>query len=556
MNALISVFDKTGIAEFAKGLEKLGYRIISSSGTFTALGFEGVNVTEVSEITGFPECLDGRVKTLNPLVQGGILFQRDNPMHREEAEKNKIPPIDIVVLNLYPFKDAIAKEDVSIADAIKQIDIGGPTNIRAAAKNSHDVVVIVDPADYGPVLDEMRWGNGQVCQATKDRLMRKVWALTSRYDATINNFFLSVDSEKTQNDETAPLKDIEGAEIPGAKVLRESPIAGIKEVYDLRYGENPHQQALAAKIAGMNDDIATIFNSETLWGKELSYCNDLDIACTIDTLREFDVIARPACVIVKHGNPCGAALRFTTAEAYDAAFKGDPKSAYGGIIAFTQTVNFETARAIGKQFAEVVIAPGYTDDAFAKLNEKKNLRIVRMTKPLTSANPRYSFRSVAGGALMQQVNEVHLRDLPQEWPTRVPTPQETEDLCFAFEIGKHGKSNAVVFARNYALVGAGYGQPNRIGSAEIGLKTARESAGTNKAPFWQRMRPLSGAVMASDSFFPFPDCVKLAANQGVAAVVYPRGGGKRNEEEIVKIAKRAGIAIVWVPLDMGRTFAH
>ena len=494
MRVLISVTDKTGIVEFARGLAALGAEIVSTGGTARLIRESGVPVKDVADVTGFPEMLDGRVKTLHPKISGGILAMRARQEHMASLAEHGITPVDIVVVNLYRFEDAAAKADASLEELIENIDIGGPTMIRAAAKNYQDVAVIVSPADYVPVLEEL--GKGGVSLETKWRLALKAFRTTAAYDAAI----------------TARL---DPAVLPDPLVL------GGPKLMDLRYGENPHQSA-----ALYGKRVAEQFH-----GKELSYNNLVDLDAAWQLVNEF---SRPAAAIIKHTNPCGCAEQETLAEAYRKAFECDPVSAFGGVVAFNREVDEETAREASKTFLEVIAAPGYSAEALAVLRAKKNLRVMRMAPGLD----RTVVKSITGGFLVQTADDARLdRAAAVVKTARVPSDQEWIALEFGWKVAKHVKSNAIVFARPGQTVGVGAGQMSRVDSVKIGAMKA--------------VLPLAGTVVASDAFFPFPDGVEEAAKHGATAFIQP--GGSVRDEEVIAAADRLGVAMVFTGV---RHFRH
>jgi len=474
--ALISVSNKEGIVDFARGLDKLGYEIISTGGTFAALQTAGIKVKQVAEITGFPEILDGRVKTLHPKIHGGILARR-TPEHLAQIEANQIQPIDMVVVNLYPFRETIANPDVSLDEAIENIDIGGPTMVRSAAKNYQDVIIIVKPEFYGPVLQALET-DGEVNQEMRFSLAREAFAHTAAYDAMISAYLAKIDGE----------------------LFPDNIVVAGEKVYELRYGENPHQKACFYRNMTPGIGLAEV---KQLNGKELSYNNIIDVQAGWSLVKEF---APTACVIIKHTNPCGTALGSTLEEAYDNAFAGDPVSAYGGIIAFNRPVDLATARKAAEPFMECIIAPGYDADALACLQSKKNLRVLEL--PMVG-NGELQIRSVEGGFVVQESDQAEFDPSQLKIVTEtIPTHGEQRDMAFAMKVAKHVKSNAIVIAKNSMTVGVGAGQMNRVGAAAIAL---------------QDREKCQGAVMASDAFFPFKDTVELAAAAGITAIIQPGG---------------------------------
>lgn len=501
--ALISVSDKTGVIEFAQGLERLGYEILSTGGTYKTLQEAGIKVIQVSEVTGFPEILDGRVKTLHPKIHGGILARRTDA-HLQQLKENDIAPIDIVAVNLYPFRATISKPGVSLEEAIENIDIGGPTMVRSAAKNYRDIVIVVKPACYHQIIKELS-ENGEVSQATKFALACEAFRHTASYDAMISTY----------------LSRLNGETFPANFVL-----AGEK-VYDLRYGENPHQKASFYRNMMPGSSLA---DAVQLNGKELSYNNIIDTQAAWGLVKEF---SETACVIVKHNNPCGTAIADTLAEAYDKAFAGDPVSAFGGIIAFNRTVDLETAQKVAVPFMEVVIAPGYDPSALECLKNKKNLRILALNIAATSD---LQVRTVEGGFVVQDpdAGKIGINDLQVVTKT-APTTEQLKELLFAWKVVKHVKSNAIVVAKNGMTIGVGAGQMNRVGSARIAMEN----------------QECTGAVMASDAFFPFKDTVELAATHGIKAIIQP--GGSIRDQESIEECDRHGIAMVFTGM---RHFRH
>ena len=511
--ALISVSDKRGVVDFAKALEKLGYEIISSSGTARVLKENGVNVTEVSQITGFPEIMGGRVKTLHPKIHGGLLAVRDNPEYMKQLEQQGIQPIEIVAINLYPFEETV-KRGADIDEIIENIDIGGPAMVRASAKNHKFVTVIVDPDDYDFVISQLK-EKGETTIETRRKLALKAFRHTAFYDSVIS----SVLNEKFGIYEKFP----EELTIP------------VRKKSSLRYGENPHQEA-SLYVSPIEYTGLSIAESEVLHGKEMSYNNFLDVEAAVNLVKEFE---ETACVIVKHNNPCGVAIGNTQEEAYREALKRDPKSAFGGIVAFNKVVDLNTAKALTEIFLEVVIAPDFDQEAFKYLTEKKkNLRIVKIKN--FNENPKgLEFRRISGGLLVQD------RDLQlyKEWNVvtkREPTPEELEDLLFAWKVVKHVKSNSVVIAKGKATVGIGPGQTSRVDSLETAVKKAKEFN-----------LEIEGSVLASEAFFPFRDSVDEAAKHGIKAIIQP--GGSIRDPEVIEAADEHGIAMIFTGM---RHFKH
>jgi phosphoribosylaminoimidazolecarboxamide formyltransferase/IMP cyclohydrolase len=503
--ALISVSDKAGVLDFARGLQALGWEIISTGGTFEMLKGAGISAVKVADVTGFPEILDGRVKTLHPGVHGGILARRI-PEHMRQLAENHIEPIDLVAVNLYPFRETILKPGVSLEEAIENIDIGGPTMIRSAAKNYQDVVVVVNPKDYAAVLDELQ-AKGDVGPETRVQLAREAFTHTAFYDSMISGYF----------------NRLTGEEFPEVLVW------GGEKLYDMRYGENPHQKAALYRNAVA---VGGLPQARQLNGKELSYNNIIDAEAAVALVREFD---QPACVIIKHTNPCGAAIGKDLYEAYDRAFNADPVSAYGGIIAFNRELDGATAHKAAEPFMEVIIAPGYDQEALAVLQTKKNLRVLALP---AAREKGLQMKSVEGGMVVQELDaeELDLQSLQYVTDKR-PTPEEMKDLLFAWKVVKHVKSNAILVARDQVTLGVGAGQMNRVGSAQIAL----DQAGAKS----------TGAVMASDAFFPFSDTAQLAADRGIKAIIQP--GGSVRDQESIDECNRRGIAMVFTGV---RHFRH
>jgi len=509
---LISVTDKTGIAEFARGLEALGCAIISTGGTARALQEAGVAVRDVAEVTGFPEMLDGRVKTLHPKIAAGVLAIRENPEHRQALEAHGISTIDMVVVNLYAFEKAAAREGATVPELIENIDIGGPTLIRAAAKNYQDVVVVVSPADYAAILEEMQGGG--VSLATRWRLAQKAFRATADYDRAISARLARIAVQDQQYVDTAPA-------LPPLLDMR------APRVLDLRYGENPHQAA--ALYASGPGGIA---GARQLHGKELSYNNLVDLDAAWQLVWEFD---EPASAIVKHTNPCGCAEQAALAESYRKAFECDPVSAYGGVLAFNRPLDQETAREIAKTFIEAIAAPDYSPEALAVLTGKKNLRLLQVA---VGEGPGLVIKSISGGFLAQ-TPDVHRLDRAQARVVteRAPGEDEWRALEFGWKVSKHVKSNAIVYARAGQTAAVGAGQMSRVDSVKVGAMKA--------------VLPLPGTVVASDAYFPFPDGVEEAANHGITAVIQP--GGSVRDPEVIAAANRLGLAMVFTGV---RHFRH
>ncbi len=510
--ALLSVSDKSGIVDFAKQLDELGYEIVSTGGTAKILTENGVAVTGISDITGFPECLDGRVKTLHPMVHAGILAMRENPEHMAQLDKLGVTPIDVVAINLYPFKQTIMKDTVTQEDAIENIDIGGPTMIRAAAKNWQDVAVIVDPADYDSVIEGLR--AGALSREAKFALAAKVFEHTAAYDALIVNY----------------LRKQMGADpFPDKLTLT------FEKVQQMRYGENPHQHAaFYREVTKEQNNLAA---ARQLHGKELSYNNINDANGALDILKEFGS-EQPCAVAVKHTNPCGVGIGATLHEAYMNAYNSDPVSIFGGIVALNRVVDLATAEELAKIFLEIIIAPGFEEDAYALLAKKKNIRLMELPDcAAPNQKGALDMKKVAGGLLVQELNTDLLGEELKVVTKRQPTAEEMEQLLFAWKVVKQTKSNAIVLAKENATVGVGPGQTNRVTALDIAIRYAGEKS--------------KGSVMASDAFFPFSDCVELAAANGITAIIQP--GGSIRDEESIKACDEAGIAMVFTGM---RHFKH
>jgi phosphoribosylaminoimidazolecarboxamide formyltransferase/IMP cyclohydrolase len=500
--ALFSVSDKTGVNAFARRAAALGYEIVSTGGTQKHLESAGIPVINVSQITGFAECLDGRLKTLHPAVHGGILARRDSRDHMAQLELQNIGLIDIVVINLYPFKQTILREGVLLEEAIENIDIGGPALIRSAAKNWSDVVVAVDPADYEGILEQLEYGG--VPRERRFELACKVFEHTAHYDALIAGY----------------LRRQTGQKFP------ETLTVTYEKAQELRYGENPHQEAAFYREPGSAQ--GCIAKAEHLNGKELSFCNINDADAAVAVVKEFD---KPCAVAVKHATPCGAGIGETILEAYIKAYESDPVSIFGGIVALNRACDAATAEEMAKTHLDIVIAPGYTDEALEILMRKKNLRVL-LLEGICEPAPEgtLDYKKVLGGLLAQDANRPSLS--PESFQTvtkRAPAPEELKALSFGRKICKHVKSNAIVLAKGDMTVGIGPGQVNRVTAAEIAIRYAGERA--------------KGSVMASDAFFPFPDCVEAAGAAGVTAIIQP-GGSVRDRESIDK-ADELGIAMVF-----------
>lgn len=511
---MISVSDKNGVVEFAQKLHGFGVKILSTGGTAGLLKENGIPVLLVSDYTGFPEMMDGRIKTLHPKVHGGILGRRDVEAHLKSMSEHGIEPIDLVAINLYPFESTIAKENCSLDDAVENIDIGGPAMVRSAAKNFNDVTVVVDPREYETVLKEMAAYEGSVTQKTRMRLSRDAYTHTSRYDSMISRYL------------TDQVDD--GCRFP--TVLQNS----FQKVQDLRYGENPHQSAALYRHndAGLSD----IVSARQLQGKELSFNNLLDLNAAWELVVEFE---SSAAVIIKHTNPCGVALGEDQVETFIKARESDPVSAFGGILSFNRPVGENTAKEILKNFVEAIVAPGYEQKALELLASKKNIRLMEMPATVSSRSGRETdVKRIGGGRLVQDLDTVTYDSSQLKVVTKKqPSEKEMEDLKFAWVVAKHVKSNAIVYARNQETIGLGAGQMSRVDSARLAVEKAQ--------------KPLKGSVMASDAFFPFRDSVDAAAKSGVAAIIQP--GGSIRDEEVIQAANEADIAMVFTGI---RHFKH
>jgi phosphoribosylaminoimidazolecarboxamide formyltransferase / IMP cyclohydrolase len=519
LTALLSVSDKTGIVDFAKSLAGLGVRLLSTGGTARLLAEAGLAVTEVAEVTGAPEMLDGRVKTLHPRIHGGLLARRDLPAHMAALREHGIGTIDLLVVNLYPFAQATARPDCTLEEAIENIDIGGPAMLRAAAKNWADVAVLIDPADYARVLAELRDAGGDGIQRdTRFMLAKKVYAHTAAYDGMISNYLGALAAGAEQHVAAVPSRE----PFPAVYNLQ------LTKTQDMRYGENPHQAAAFYREGRPGEGMLARWTQ--LQGKELSYNNIADADAAWECVKTFDA---PACVIVKHANPCGVAVGAHLVEAYAKAWKTDPTSAYGGILAFNRPVDEATARQIGdnKQFVEVLIAPGFTPEARTLFESKQNLRVLEV--PLGTAINALDFKRVGGGMLLQtpdlkNVARAELRVVTQ----LAPTATQMDDLLFAWKVAKFVKSNAIVFCGNGMTLGVGAGQMSRVDSARI----ARIKAGNAGLS-------LAGSAVASDAFFPFRDGLDVVIDEGAACVIQP--GGSMRDDEVIAAADERGIAMVF-----------
>ena len=509
MKALISVYDKTGIVEFSRQVASAGYDLISTGGTHRTLSEEGgLPVKQVAEVTGSPEILDGRVKTLHPVIHAGLLAKRESPEHMAELKNQGIDTIDLVVVNLYPFVETVSKPDVTLADALENIDIGGPTMLRAAAKNFPSVAVVVDPADYVWVGEKL--ANGGLTAEDRRGLAAKAFHHVSTYDAAVTGYLMDNNVAEQELPETLTIS--------------------LKKVAGLRYGENPHQ---SGALYARSSTPVGMAGARQLHGRELSYNNLMDADAAWRTASDF---ADATVAVVKHANACGLASRDDIAAAYLQAYEGDTLSAFGGIVAFNRTVTAAAAEAMEPVFYEVVIAPEYEPAALEILQKKRNLRILVIdNQPDTTA---YDLRPITGGILVQTA-DVIVED-PAAWTTatqRAPTDAELKDLAFAWKAAKHIKSNAIVFAKDLALIGMGAGQPNRVVSVHLSQRSAGDKA--------------KGCVLASDAFFPFADNIELAAEAGITAIVQP--GGSVRDDEVIAAADKAGLAMVFTGV---RHFRH
>ena len=513
--ALISASDKSGLIEFARGLAGFGVALLSTGGTARLLGEHGIKVTEVSDHTGFPEMLDGRVKTLHPKVHGGILARRDVPSHMSALNAAGIKPIDLVVVNLYPFSETVARPGCTLEEAIENIDIGGPAMVRSAAKNHQHVAVVTDPADYAGILREMREASGAIGRPTRFRLAQKAFSHTAAYDGAISNYLTALDASGAR------------AAFPARLNLN------FELVQRLRYGENPHQHAAFYR------DLAPVPGSlaryAQLQGKELSYNNIADSDAAWECVKTFDA---PACVIIKHANPCGVAIAAGALEAYRLAFATDPTSAFGGIIAFNRELEAATATAVAEKFVEVLIAPTVSAGAREVLAKKENVRVLEVlggegsgVKPAVWNTMEY--KRIGGGLLVQTSDSCNVGAAQLKVVTKAkPTPLQLDDLLFAWRVAKYVKSNAIVFAVSGRTLGVGAGQMSRVDSARIAAMKAKNAG-----------LPLAGSVAASDAFFPFRDGLDVVAEAGAVAVIQP--GGSLRDEEVIAAADERGIAMVF-----------
>ncbi len=511
--ALLSVSDKTGVLEFARALSAQGVVLLSTGGTAKLLMDNNVPVTEVADYTGFPEMLDGRVKTLHPKVHGGILARRDFPEHVAKLEEHKIPTIDMVVVNLYPFQATVAKDQCTLEDAIENIDIGGPTMLRSAAKNHKDVVVVCDPSDYAGILEEMK--AGEVSYDTRFRLAKKVFAHTAQYDGAITNYLTSLGEDKAHATRAAYPQTLN---------------MSFEKVQDMRYGENPHQSAAFYRDLVPAD--GALANYKQLQGKELSYNNIADADAAWECVKSLGGLGQPAgCVIVKHANPCGVAIGTDALDAYSRALQTDPTSAFGGIIAFNVEVDAKAAEAVAKLFVEVLIAPNFTAEARALMAAKQNVRLLEI--PLGNANNPFDVKRVSGGLLVQSPDAKNVQQSELRVVTKKqPTQQQLQDMMFAWRVAKFVKSNAIVFCANGMTMGVGAGQMSRIDSARIASIKA-QNAGLS----------LAGSAVASDAFFPFRDGLDVVVDAGATCVIHP--GGSMRDQEVIDAADERGVVMMY-----------
>jgi phosphoribosylaminoimidazolecarboxamide formyltransferase/IMP cyclohydrolase len=512
--ALLSVSDKTGLVEFARALSRHGIELVSTGGTAKTLTEAGLTVRDVSELTGFPEMMDGRVKTLHPKVHGGLLAIRDDKAHAASMREHGIAPIDLLVVNLYPFEATVAK-GAAFDACVENIDVGGPAMIRGAAKNHNDVAVVVDADDYARVLDELKQHGGATTLSLRKSLAQKAYARTAAYDAAISNWFAN------QLGEAAPAYRAFGGKLAEA----------------LRYGENPHQSAAFYRAPEQRFGVATARQQQ---GKQLSYNNINDTDAAYECVAEFDPKRGPACVIVKHANPCGVAQGASLVEAYRKALACDPTSAFGGIVALNGTLDAEAARAITEIFTEVIIAPDASEDAISIVAAKKNLRLLLAGGLPDPRAPGLTVKSVAGGLLVQSRDNATIDEMQLKTVTkRAPSEAELADLRFAFRVAKHVKSNTIVYAKDRATIGIGAGQMSRVDAARIAARKAEDAAREQKLS-----APLTkGSVVASDAFFPFADGLLVAIEAGATAVIQP--GGSMRDDEVIKAADEHGIAMVF-----------
>lgn len=500
--ALLSVSDKRGLVDFARCLVELGIEIISTGGTAKELNEAGIETRSITDYTGFPEILDGRVKTLNPKLYAGLLAVRSNPEHVETLKEHGVEPVDLVVVNLYPFERTVSQRGVTDAEAIENIDIGGPTMIRAAAKNHAFAGVVVKPESYDAVAEELRASDGMLSKSTREALALEAFTYTARYDSAISRWFAEREDD-----------------FPAVYVR------AFEKVLDLSYGENPHQRAAYYAQLGERTHLLSMISK--LHGKELSFNNLLDVDSGRKLVEEFEV---PACAIVKHNNPCGVALAGTVGEAYDRALATDPTSAFGGVFCFNRKVDRALAEKLNSIFIEVVFAPGYDEDALDILTQKENIRILEDNERRRPRVSEHDLKRVRGGLLVQDRDaDLESRDEMHGVTERKPTRQEWEDLLFSWKVCKHVRSNAIVIAKDLQTIGIGAGQMSRVDSVQIAIEKAQ--------------LPVEGAAMASDAFFPFPDGPQVAMDAGVKAIIQP--GGSIRDHEVVEACDAAGVAMVF-----------
>src|SRR6266540_1525464 len=517
--AILSVTDKTGLVEFARRLAAQGVELVSTGGTARVLRDAHLPVREISDLTGFPEMLDGRVKTLHPKVHGGILHVRSNPAHVAAVREHGILPIDMLVVNLYAFEETAAKPGVHFEEIIENIDIGGPSMVRSAAKNFQDVAIVTSPADYDAIAGEMEQRGGELSLETKWRLAQQAFSTTSAYDTAIANALAEISVDEGGNFNISHI----GGSAHFPDVLR----LHFQKAFDLRYGENPHQRAALYRDSSGKG----VANARQLQGKELSFNNIVDLQAAWELAQEF---SEPVCAIIKHTNPCGTATGKTLAEAYRRALECDPVSAFGGVIGVNQIIDGITAAEMAKLFVEAIAAPGFTPEARESFAKKKNLRLVE----INDLHQRWVLKNVSGGVLVQDNDVRPLTDADLKVVTkREPTAEEMRALLFAWKVCKHVKSNAILYAREGQSVGVGAGQMSRVDSARIGAEKA--------------VLPLEGTVAASDAFFPFPDGVEVIARAGATAIIQP--GGSVRDQEVIETADRLGLAMVFTGV---RHFRH
>jgi phosphoribosylaminoimidazolecarboxamide formyltransferase / IMP cyclohydrolase len=515
--ALISVSDKSGLAELSQFLHEIGVQLLSTGGTANFLRERGISVTDVSEYTGFPEIMDGRVKTLHPKIHGGLLGLRNKASHQAQMKEQNIQPIDMVIVNLYPFRETAAREGATYPEVIEQIDIGGPSMIRSAAKNHAGVAVVTDPNDYGWILKELKTNNGALSDATRFRLAQKAFVATASYDSAIATYL----SERIWTEEGAKKQ---------ADTLPFSEVLPLEKIIDLRYGENPHQRAALYRKA--SEPVFGVAGAQILHGKELSYNNLLDADSAWNLALEFD---KPAATVIKHTNPCGTAQSDRLVDAYTLARDSDPASAFGSVVAINRSVDVDTANEINKTFVEVVLAPDFANDALEILKQKKNIRLLRLS---SNAPLALQHRQISGGFLVQDKDIHSLQsDEIKVVTKRTPTPEELEAMLFGWKIVKHVKSNAIVFASASRMLGIGAGQTSRVDAVKWGAMKAT--------------LPLQGCAMASDAYFPFADGLLAAADHGIRAVIQP--GGSMRDAEVIAAADERDIAMIFTGI---RHFKH